>query len=376
MTRPKGRKGLILSGGLSPTIATVLASYNCTAACENCCFDSHPGIRKRLSRAQILAFIDDAKKFKSLRLLVFSGGECFLLGKDLTAGVRHATDLGLHTRCVTNGYWAKNEETALARLSELKEAGLCELNISTGDFHQRFVAHDTVVNGVLAALKLDLPIVVMVELQLTRRVTAATIRNDPRIQAAIGSHKPGLFKIIESPWMPMSADEILPQHRNRLINRDNVHRRKGCESILTTLVATPSGRIGSCCGLSREHIPELHLDAGEMGAAYEKAATDFMNIWLSVEGPEKILAWAAGKDPAIEWENRYAHHCHACLKVFSDDRVRSVIKAHYREKVDEVLLKYNLLTRSRRVSAPKPGNRESVKNRGHSTGAPDKVSVG
>jgi hypothetical protein len=56
-----------------------------------------------------------------------------------------------------------------------------------------------------------------------------------------------------------------------------------------------------------------------------------MKIWLFVDGPERILAWAAGKDPRIEWENRYAHHYHACLTLFDDFlsviRVETIIKS-------------------------------------------------
>jgi hypothetical protein len=73
------------------------------------------------------------------------------------------------------------------------------------------------------------------------------------------------------------------------------------------------------------------LDAG---------AHDFMKIWLHVDGPERILAWAASKDPGIDWEGRYAHHCHACLALFEDPLVRTAIRAHHRERVDDVLARY------------------------------------
>src|SRR5690242_4096278 len=113
---------------MSPRTATVLASYNCTAACKHCCFDSHPGIKDRLSLDEIIKFIDDAKSLETIKLVAFSGGECFLLGNDLDIAVEHASNLRLATRCVTNGYWATSEDDAFTRLERLKKAGLREIN--------------------------------------------------------------------------------------------------------------------------------------------------------------------------------------------------------------------------------------------------------
>jgi hypothetical protein len=54
------------------------------------------------------------------------------------------------------------------------------------------------------------------------------------------------------------------------------------------------------------------------------------------EGHEKILAWAAEKDPSIRWENSFAHHCQACQRIHTDPRVVEVIRQHYDEVVHEV----------------------------------------
>jgi hypothetical protein len=340
---------------LSPSVATILHSYNCTAACENCCFGSHPGIKKRLSLKQILKFIEEASKFKTMKLIVFSGGECFLLGKDLDTAIAYASELKLMTRCVSNGYWAKDYNQAYDRLSRLKDAGLTELNISTGDFHQKYVPQDNVINGALAAANLGIEIVVVVELQKERRVTGEKIVSDQRITNLLMTDAGKCFKVVESPWMPMSHEDIIQQPKGTLVDRYNVHNRKGCKSILTTLVATPNEKLGICCGLSRELIPELNIDLSEnysLRSTYYKNASDFIKIWLFVEGPERMLAWAAIIDPSIKWEGKFAHICHACLALFKDEKVRKVIREHYHEKVDEVLLRYRLMTQSGKVLSP------------------------
>lgn len=341
---------------VSPRTTTILASYNCTAACEHCCFDSHPGIKTRMTLDKILKFIKEASRFKTMKLIVFSGGECFLLGKELDTAIKYATDLGLSTRCVTNGYWATTEESAAQRLRKVIDAGLKEINFSTGDFHQKFVPQSNIVNGALASVKLGLSTVIMVELQKERKVTAPKIRSDPRILDMLLMKKSKkLFKIIESPWMPMSLEEDVQQNPDKYINRNNVYKRSGCDSVFNTIVATPNEQMGLCCGLTRELIPELNADITSKSSLqdiYLRSAKDFMKIWLYVEGPEKILAWAGSKDPTIKWEGKYAHHCHACLALYKDEKVRNVIRKYYNEKVEEVLIRYSLMIRSNRLAVP------------------------
>jgi hypothetical protein len=37
-----------------PQILTILATYKCTAACQNCCFSSNPYLTKRITLQEIL----------------------------------------------------------------------------------------------------------------------------------------------------------------------------------------------------------------------------------------------------------------------------------------------------------------------------------
>src|SRR5262249_3321555 len=76
----------------------------------------------------------------SPRLIVFTGGEPMLLGDDLVRAIRLCTDHGVATRVVTNGYWAHTRENARARLQELKDAGLSDINISTDDHHLPWIS--------------------------------------------------------------------------------------------------------------------------------------------------------------------------------------------------------------------------------------------
>jgi hypothetical protein len=252
------------------------------------------------------------------------------------------------SRVVTNGYWATSDRAARRRLGPLIEAGLNELNFSTGDDHARFVPVRNVVRGLAAGLDFGLTQVLMVEDRVGREVTRQTVLDlaaveSPTLRSALeGGH----IAILESPWMEFAAHgRPVRQAAGTTVNAANLALREPCKSVLTTVVVTPSERLGVCCGLPREQIPELHagsLRDHSLRELVDRALSDFLAIWLFVEGPERILAWAAGKDPRLEWEDLYAHNCDACRAIFKDPLVMAVIRDHYAEKYNQVLMKFAL----------------------------------
>ena len=179
----------------------------------------------------------------------------------------------------------------------------------------------------------------MVELQRERGVDAGALYADPRVRRLVDD---GRLTLLESPWMPMDYQDRIEQPPHQMLNRATLHLRGGCTSILKTVVVTPTRGLGYCCGLTREQIPELNTawTGGSIDDLLDAGSRDFMKIWLHIDGPERILAWAATKEPAIEWEDRYAHHCHSCLALFRDPLVRETIRNHHRERVDDVLARY------------------------------------
>ncbi|EPC8411228.1 hypothetical protein ACR3AM_005648 [Bacillus thuringiensis] len=97
-----------------PNCITIITTYKCTAACAECCFECNPKLIARVTLEQMKKFIKESKELfgEELKGVVFTGGECFLLGDDLVEVISYATKLGLVTRCVSNGYWGKNPRLA------------------------------------------------------------------------------------------------------------------------------------------------------------------------------------------------------------------------------------------------------------------------
>jgi hypothetical protein len=273
--------------------------------------------------------------------VVFTGGEATLRWHDLISAIEFANNLGLPTRLVTNAHWARTMDAARSRIDELLGAGLDEINYSTGDEHTRFIPIDFVVNAIVAAVGRGLNVHVMVEIHDTRHIVEESVLKHPRI-VALKENERRLLSVNESPWMPLHPFEVAKYPEGIGLNGENVSSSRGCESILQTMLVTADQHVHACCGLASRLIPELTVaysrdEPDFLREAIQEAESDFLKLWIHYEGPERILAWAAEKDPEIEWENYYAHKCQACLRLYKDPRVIRVIWEHYEEMVPAVL---------------------------------------
>jgi hypothetical protein len=332
---------------LGPNCITILPTYQCTAACTNCCFGSHPWVKGRIPQAEILRYIHEAASIPTIKLVVFSGGESFLLKGDLEEALSLATSLGLSTRCVTNAWWAVSRASAREFLAPYVAAGLADLRISAGDNHQVYIPLARVLYAARAAYDHAIDVVVTVEYTIERSITAETLRGDPLFSEIFSEQETARLLIRESPWLPMDTDNapLGAIDLDTVLNSHNAASRSGCRSILTTLVATPQQELYACCGLTFQQTPELRLgllSEKSMPNMYRDATEDFLKIWLAVDGPEKILAWAASYDPSLEWENRFIHQCGACRFMYRDEKVRRVIRDHAAEVVPDVLLRFEI----------------------------------
>jgi MoaA/NifB/PqqE/SkfB family radical SAM enzyme len=98
---------------INPTTLSIITTYKCTSSCKDCCFQSNPQRKEKLTVPEIKKYISETvKAYSSIKVLVLTGGECFLYGKKLEDIIKHASSYGLITRIVTNGFWAKDYNKA------------------------------------------------------------------------------------------------------------------------------------------------------------------------------------------------------------------------------------------------------------------------
>ncbi len=329
-------RGNIFSG---PKSLSIQPTFQCNAACTDCGTFSSPHEKASISLESIIAAIDEAKELGFFNV-VFTGGEATLRWDDLIAGIAHATSLDFPTRVVTNGFWAWTVEKAAAKIDILMAAGLKEINFSTGDEHVKFVPIDRVVNGVLAALDRQLPVHVMVELRAQRHVTKDVLFAQPRISALPDDVK-ARIGVSESPWMPIDPSRVEKYPAGTAIDSTNISSATGCDSILQTYTLQGDGRIGCCCGLGLRLLPELNVahaaEPGFLRRAVTEAESDLLKLWIRYVGAERVLAWAAEKNPEIQWEGMYAHRCQACMRIYHDPLVAEAILEHHEEMLATIL---------------------------------------
>lgn len=106
-------------------------------------------------------------------IVVLTGGECFTYGESLSKVIEYAAKrYDLLVRIVTNAYWANTLELARKRLKPYVEAGLKEINFSTGDEHLEYVSFKNIKNACLASVDFGLVPLVNIESRDDKRFTS------------------------------------------------------------------------------------------------------------------------------------------------------------------------------------------------------------
>lgn len=330
---------------------SVMFTYQCTAACADCGTLSTPEVKQQIPFEAAEKYILQAKS-QGFNLIVFTGGEATLRWKDLLKAISLTRDQQLRTRLVTNGHWATNPAAALARVNALKEAGLHEISLSTGDQHIRFVPVERIVNAVDASISAGLIVTVMIE-----QHSPAVLEREDLLSAfhhaGISGEKLRNVGIVESPWMPLEYKRTVGYSEGLTVNRHNIRSREPCSSVLGTYTLQADGRVGSCCGIGMRLIPELnpgYVDT-PLETIVSESEGDFVKLMLRYLGPFQILEWAAEKDPEIAWEDKYAHLCQACLHLYRDPRVGAVLSRHAAELETKVAEAIALEEQYQRVMA-------------------------
>lgn len=323
----------------SPTILSLMPTWQCPASCKDCGTFSTPRTKTSLELSDMLAAIDKAKEEK-MKLVVFTGGEATLRWLELLRCISHATKLALSTRLVTNAWWASTDDKASRRLKELRQSGLTEINFSTGDEHARFINISNITRTINYALNNEFEPHVMIETRADSYITRSTITDSAEFQK-IPSEKVSKVTFTESPWMPLSPNEFASYPAELTLNKDNLGQRMGCESIFSTLTLQANGVMASCCGMGIQKLKSLQLGVFDSNTtSFSKstaiAQSDLIKLLIRQIGPEKILAKTAKLNPEINWENIYAHKCQACVRVLSDQKILDTISENEEKFIFEL----------------------------------------
>ena len=332
---------------IQPTTLTIISTYKCTSSCADCCFACNPNRQEKLSVDDVIKYISNVLAcYSSIKIVVVTGGECFLLGKGLNRIVRYVRTIGLFCRVETNGFWAYSKDVAYKILSELKEDGLTEINFSTGDDHQKYVPLQRIFYGIEVALELGLNVALNIETGNGRHFTLNSLLDSEKFKKFLSPYiyqKP--LVVVQGQWMPFTQESLsIMLNDKNIMSAANQGR---CVNLFTSVTLSPTKHLFACCGLPAISINFFDLGfvnvQDDIRAAYECQFDDFLKIWLFTEGPYRILSFIAnkiGKIPELEYN---FHMCFLCASIFCNEKYLNVLQEHYKEVYSSILLKYFLL---------------------------------
>jgi organic radical activating enzyme len=305
---------------------SIMPTWQCNASCANCGTYSHPKNKNHLKSEDVFSAIKKAKE-DDIQIVVFTGGEATLKLPDLLRYIEYSTSLGIATRLVSNCWWAKTISLADKTLSQLKIAGLHEINFSTGDEHTKFVSLNTVANAVIKSVEYGFHPYVMIELTEGARVTKEHLTQALEIK---NFSKHDHLTFIESPWTPVDPFTTEKYDKKLYANKSNSANRGGCDSLFTTPTLQANGALAACCGIGMQQIDSLHMgsyhpEMPSFNTQCAKAEQDIFKLLVKHFGPEHTIAMAAEFNGSILWENMYAHKCQACIRLFSDEAIKNEI---------------------------------------------------
>lgn len=325
----------------SPILLTVLPTHKCSASCDGCCFGCSPNVKYIMPCERVISHIDEVvSTFPSIRVLVVSGGECSLIGDDLNKIISHGASKGLVTRIVTNAHWANSYKSAYNMLAHLKTSGLCELNISTGQQHKKYVNSKNIINAVLAAIDIGIcPIHIAYEKHPDISYENEEWYQNDIIQQFISEQK---VKIIEGPWNKLQGkDEIRPQCKDETFK---IGER--CKNIYNYITINPYSQLLACCGLTSEYNKFLKLGSllsSPLKDLYDSQFEDLFLLWLYTLGPKYIYLKLSQYNRTVA--KTFSHPCIYCAEIARDITNIKALRILIKEEIPTILFNLELINR-------------------------------
>lgn len=317
--------------------ATIITTDKCTACCAECCFQCSPKNTNILSLKEITEFIDKCNyNFANIKNIIFTGGECTLLGDDLIKAINYAHTLGFGTRVVTNAWWASTNHFAENYIKKLKKAGLDEINYSTGDNHQEFIPFNNIINATKASSNEKLTTVISIESFDEAKFSRYTAFENKTFNKVMSSQNKNYIHILDAVWIPFHND-INYTHKNFSPTY------AGCESLLTFIGLFPDKSIRGCCGLTLNYIEAMNLGLLNQINIFKKfneQYQDFLKIWIYVDGPEAVYDFCINNCSTLNRNSKLIHSCQFCAEIYNNEKIKEVLKNNWEKKVDDVMFRY------------------------------------
>jgi len=327
---------------------TLMVTFKCNIKCRHCGLTCSPDDKSCMTLDEMIELTRQADELGCLNV-VLTGGEPTLMKQDNLLRyfrfVKEKTSIKL-IRIVTNGLWAKSYERAYKLLKEWKEAGLDEINISCGEYHQEFVPIDNVVHAFNAGNDLKYLTVLLAgefikgkqstitpydfEKKMGRKVIQS-IELSPFVNRYVGFDcHPALNvgrgeEYIESESIPVKPYERI---------------KSNCDHMISSLAFQPDGKVDACCGVMVRDHPILSLGNWRQETIIQilaKIHDDLILNWIRYLGVKDMKSWIRQKDSSIVLKEEYNSICDICNELITNEKCLNLLYKYGIERKDEVV---------------------------------------
>jgi organic radical activating enzyme len=335
---------------MKPVIPTLSmqVTYQCNIECKHCGPYCGPHEKDWMTEDEICDLIRQAGDLGAYNV-VFTGGEPSLLKDKLLRILRFVkSETPIQsTRIVTNGKWATSYRTAYSLLKSWKDAGLDEVNISCGEYHQEFVSVDTVITAFNAAREVDFETVLLVGEFLAE---------------GKGNFSPNDFKSKIPGCLPELHQRSPFQHRCHAMNssmamnygrgKDFVRTedivfqpesqiRSTCPDVLNAITVHPNGNTTACCGIMVRNESLLNIGnwrQQRLDDLMRAAHNDTVLNWIRYIGLRDMKAWLKRKDPSLQFRSEYLNICDLCAEIVYDPQCQEILVRDAHERANEIIV--------------------------------------
>lgn len=334
-------------------------TYQCTARCRYCGAECSPEQTDQLSLDDMIEVVDHVYSYGKLELVVFTGGEPFLLGENLRKAVEYCAKKGLSTRIVTNGFWAKDLQTAKNVVKSYKEAGLTELNLSCDDYHQEFIPLERIKYANDACKEMGFPALIGHKVMKGCGLSLDALEKALGVELSLfdPQKKNPANNVVSTGYnVPVAENMHLIPDEEILYPPSDNQWKAPCSTILKRVIITPRKELSICCGMIPRKVREIvfgPLGEYSLEELIARAHSDLIVNWLALEGPYGIMKFIQKKMPHINFRKRYVNICHLCSEIFTREDCREVLAEYAHEKVSEIFLErclYDFIRNSKEIN--------------------------
>ncbi len=331
---------------LIPTLS-MQVTYQCNIECKHCGPYCGPREHEWMTFDEMKDLITQAGELGAFNV-VFTGGEPSLLKDKLISLLRFIkTETPIKsTRIVTNGKWATTYDRAYGILKEWQEAGLDELNVSCGEYHQEFVPMSNIVNAFKAGRALNYQTVLLAGEFLKEGYGKYTPQ---MFKDAIGENllSPDLMSPYVSECHGLSRGAAMNYGRGKdflkveeLFYQEEEKIPSLCGDVFTAITVHPNGNTTACCGIMVREESLLNIGnwrEQRLKPMLEEANQDVTLNWIRYLGLRDMKKWLQEKDPSLKFRDKYINICDLCAELVYNPRCQELLNKYGHERTADII---------------------------------------